>query len=409
MRGFVFLLALLVFAGCSSEDPVSVDTGGADPESWFDGNYDGTGLILQRTDIPGPDGSILTVELVASRLVYDPLTGQLHVEVFVRNASRVDLYAPARIGIGDFTPDSVLPLNANVLNESPRRWWYDYSKALGEDGVLRPGESSDAVLWILQLPGPQSFSFEAVARFAPEPQRAVLGGRVFYDLDRDGVADPDEPGGFGDVAISFPDGQHLLARPDSVGWWAVPVDAPGLYTARWISPPTLDFAPVCLTTPNPLQILLTPGPDGLPQSFRQANFGIDPEPCFMNDRMPIILSDVPVDLLESDHWSLIDLVHTPVSAGTSELLVLTVGFSGCSANHPLAFAVQPPEPGRPEVLVATVVHDDLGELCDAWFNVTRSVDMTLLRRRWTDWTGQPLPRLLELHTPEGIEEFPLDQ
>ena len=129
----------------------------------------------------------------------------------------------------------------------------------------------------------------------------------------------------------------------------------------------------------------------------------------MNDRMPIILSDVPVDLLESDHWSLIDLVHTPVSAGTSELLVLTVGFSGCSANHPLAFAVQPPEPGRPEVLVATVVHDDLGELCEAWFNVTRSVDMTLLRRRWTDWTGQPLPRLLELHTPEGIEEFPLDQ
>ena len=168
----------------------------------------------------------------------------------------------------------------------------------------------------------------------------MLAGRVFNDLDRDGVADPDEPGAFGEVGVSFPDGRRLIAQPDTLGWWAVPVDMPGLYTARWISPPTLGFAPVCLTTPNPLQVLLTPGPDGLPTSFREANFGIDPEPCFVIDRMPIVLSEVPVDELESDHWSLIDLVHTPTSPGMPDLLVFTIGFSGCGPDHPLAFALQ---------------------------------------------------------------------
>jgi hypothetical protein len=407
MRGLFFLLAVLVFAGCSSEDPVSVGADGADPESWFDGSYDGTDFILQRTSVPGPDGSMLAVDLVASRLVYDAQTQQLNVEVRVRNTSRTDLYAPASVGIGEFTPDSVLPLNANLRDESPQRWWYDYSKALGEDGVLRAGEESAGVLWILQLQGPESFSFMAVARFAPEPQRAILGGRVFTDLDRDGVADPGEPGGLGEVAISFPDGQRYVARPDTLGWWAVPVDMAGLYSVQWIHPPTLGFAPVCLTTPSPLQVLLTPGPDGLPTSFREANFGIDPEPCFATDRMPIVLSDVPVDELESDHWSLIDLVHAPVSAGTVELLVFTIGFSGCGPDHPLALAVQRPNPDRPEVMVATVIHDGRNELCDAWWSVTRTVDMGLLRRQWLEWTGQPGPRMLELHTPLGIHEFAL--
>ena len=56
-----------------------------------------------------------------------------------------------------------------------------------------------------------------------------------------------------------------------------------------------------------------------------------------------------------------------------------------------------------------MVHDNLGELCLAWFNVTRTVDMSLLRRLWAEWTDQPLPRLLEMHTPQGIREFPLDR
>jgi hypothetical protein len=56
-------------------------------------------------------------------------------------------------------------------------------------------------------------------------------------------------------------------------------------------------------------------------------------------------------------------------------------------------------------MTATIVHDDLGEFCDAWFNVTRSVDLNYLRQLWFDLTGQEGPMVLELHTPQGIEVF----
>jgi hypothetical protein len=187
----------------------------------------------------------------------------------------------------------------------------------------------------------------------------------------------------------------------------VPAELPGLYTVRWISPPTAGILPICLTTPNPLQVFMTPGPDGLPDSFRDADFGIDPEPCIPWRPLPIEVSDVPVDSLDSDPWTLVELVQTGPDDPGPERLEFTIGFGGCSAGHPLTFAFERPDDSAvpKTTMTATIVHDDLGEFCDAWFNVTRSVDLNYLRQLWFDLTGQEGPMVLELHTPQGIEVF----
>ncbi|RKZ10635.1 hypothetical protein DRQ53_10735 [bacterium] len=407
-------LAMALLAGCSTTDPDDDHQDLLDPEVWFDGNFDGDGLILTRTEIFGPGGVLITLELLASNLEFDPATNQLQATVHVRNSSRIDLHAPGRVGISDFNPDSIRPLNATSTEDSAGRWWYDYSNALGQDDILSAGEESDGVLWILQLPGSTSFSFVAVARFAGEPERAVLGGRVFHDNNRDGHPDRDEPGGFGTVHVGYPDGRQMRTQPNEDGWWGLPAQAAGLYSVRWVAPPTASILPVCLTTPNPLQVILTPGPDGLPRSFREAHFGIDPLPCIGGDRMPIMVSDVPLDSLESDHWMLVGIEHKREADGAPERLDLTIGFSGCSENHPLVFAIQGPSlvdrlaDESPPHMVATVLHDDLDELCDAWWQPTRSVDVGRLRAIWADMAGPNVPLVLEFHSLLGIRILPLD-
>ncbi len=427
---FVFVFMLLagllagLFAGCSSTDPADTDRDLVDPEVWFDGDFDGDGMVLTRTETFGPGGILVTLELFASDLEFDSTTNQLQVTVHVRNTSRTDLHAPGRVGIGEFNPDSIRPLNATSTEEQVGRWWYDYSNALGEDDILSAGEESDGVLWILQLPGPESFSFAAVARFAGEPERAVLGGRVFHDNNRDGQPDRDEPGGFGTIHVIYPDGREMRTRPDQAGWWQLPVQVTGLYTVRWIAPPTASILPVCLTTPNPLQVILTPGPDALPRSFREAHFGIDPLPCIGGDMMPIMLSEVPLDSLQSDHWMLIGIEHRREVDVLRERLEITVGFSGCGPEHPLVFAVHgrpaqgdpiagDPVPGDPTVgpaprMLATVLHDDLDELCDAWWQQTRNVDVRQLRAIWAEMVGPNVPLVIEFHSPVGVQLLHLD-
>lgn len=406
MRTLSLLVALLLITGCSS-DPVEPGPGNVDPEAWFDGSFDGDGLVLQRTEVFGPGGILIEVELVAKGLSFDAALNQLKVAVAIRNSSRIDLHAPASVGLSDFNPASVVPLNANNHSVDLGRWWYDYSRTLGDDRILSAGEESAPVEWILQLARPGSFSFAAIARFAAEANRPVLGGRVFLDLDRDGIPGREEPSAFGTVEVTFPNARRMMVRPDEEGLWYVRVDTPGIHVARWIAPPTMGITPVCLTTPNPLQVLLTPGPSELPRGFTEAHFGVDPEPCLQWRMMPIWLSDVPVDSLESDPWVLVDLAQTGPDDPGPERLEITVGFGGCSANHPLAFAFE--HPGDAAIphstMVATIVHDDLGELCEAWFHTTRGVDLAVLRQQWREITGYSGSLNLELHTPAGIERF----
>jgi len=409
MRVFSLLMILLLVGGCSS-DPVEPDPDPIDPEVWFDGSYDDSGLVLQRTEVFGKGGVVVTLDLVATELEYDPREQRLSAVVQVRNTSRTDLYAPADITLSNFTPDSIRPLNAISVGEDARRWRYDYSDALGDDDILSAGEESSGVLWILQLPGPGSFSFAAVARFAAQADFGVLGGHLFLDANRDGERDPSEGPGIGSVEVTYPDGRKVVVRAAESGLWSVRSDTGGIHTARWISPPTAaGILPICLTTPNPLQILMTPGPDGVPNSFRDADFGIDPEPCVLWRPMPILVSDVPVDTLESDPWTLIRLHQTGPDVPGPERLDITVGFGGCSAGHPLTFAFErPDDTAVPKTtMTATIVHDDLGELCEAYFHTTRSVELSELRRMWLDLTGQEGPRVLEMHTPQGIEVFEL--
>jgi hypothetical protein len=411
MRTLSLLVTLLLIAGCSS-DPVEPGPESLDPEAWFDGSFDGEGIVLQRTEVFGPGGVLVEVDLVARGLSFDASVNQLKVAVAIRNSSRMNLHAPASVGLSDFNPSTVVPLNANNHSVDLGRWWFDYSRALGDDRILAAGEESEPVEWILQLPGPGSFAFAAIARFAGEPNRPVLGGRVFLDLDRDGSPGREEPPAFGTVEVTFPNARRMMVQPAEDGTWSVRIESPGIHVARWISPPTMGFAPVCLTTPNPLQVLITPGPNDLPSGFTRAHFGVDPEPCLPWRMMPIRMSESPVDSLDSDPWTLIDLAQTGPDDPGPERLEITVGFSGCSADHPLAFVYEHPgDAADPagviphSMMVATVLHDDLGELCEAYFNVTAAVDLAVLRAQWRELTGYTGPITLQLHTPQGIEVF----
>ena len=409
MRWISLLAVLLLFAACSS-DPVQPDPDPVDPEAWFDGAWDGEELVLQRSEFFGPGGVLVTVELVARDLDFDASSNQLSAQVSIRNASRTDLYAPASVAVSNFNPPTVHPLNANNYETDDLRWWYDYSRTLGDDRVLSAGETSGPVEWILQLPGPGSFSFEAVARFAGEPDRPQIGGRIFVDRNRDGLPSPDEPAGIGSVVVTYPDGRRQFVLAGEDGWWLAPVARAGLYTARWSPDPALPIAPVCLTTPNPLQVMITPGPDGGPTGFMQAHFGIDPEPCFQPRRLPILISDVPVDSLESDPWDLVEVTRPGPDEPYPDRLDLAIAFSGCSANHPLSFVFgRPDDSAVPQTtMVATIVHDDLGELCDAYFVVRRALDLGQLRAMWLDLTGYSGTLAIELHTPQGIERLVVD-
>ena len=48
------------------------------------------------------------------------------------------------------------------------------------------------------------------------------------------------------------------------------VEELGLYRVELIS---MVDCPVCFTTTNPIEVVLLPGPDDLPQSYRNAVFG----------------------------------------------------------------------------------------------------------------------------------------
>lgn len=104
--------------------------------------------------------------------------------------------------------------------------------------------------------------------------QARIGGRLFFDLDRDGLADSDEPPYLaGGVQVTGPDGTVAWASPGRDGHWETAVAEAGLYEVFFQS---LEMGPlpVPTTTPNPRSVVLTTGADGILQSFLDAHVGV---------------------------------------------------------------------------------------------------------------------------------------
>jgi len=370
-------LLLAFLAGCSDSMSPPAAGGGA---ALFDGTLDpaASQFVLKRVTLPTPGYEPVVVELVGSNLRVDRLAERVSLEVAIRNPGDRTLLAPATLWVGCFRPGTVTVHNA----ELGRRYsgclthGFDYSRLLGGDDVLQPGETSRGKTWIFGDPGLVSFSFEVEAVFELQPLGPHISGTVFQDGNRNGTRDSFEgPLTFQDAGVSVrgPDGVVRPAPVRSDGGYRLRVERPGLYRVT-CGPSRLDCCPICVTTQNPLEVVLVAGPEGTPQSYEGADFGVVPGTC--DDPIPqVLLVDAPPELIPQDSYTLLD------AKLEGDVLSLRVGFSGCAADHP--FALYAGAAFMESIPVQTWVvlsHDGRGEVCRAYFERTLQFDLDPIRR-----------------------------
>jgi len=427
--GVVALVAgslALALSGCSDSSTPPATPGGDQGSELVAGELEpgAQTFVLRRIETPVPGFAPIRVALIGGNLSVDPIMETVSLDVAVRNDGQEPLHAPARIWLSDFVPPAVTVLNADfypgppdtnpaVTPPPPPRWGFDYTELLGGDQVLAPGETSEAKTWTFQVPGLTGFSFRARPEFGMVPDLPRIAGRVFLDRNRDGVPQPDEPPFMcGPIHATGPDGFEMTAIPDRSGRYAIPVELPGLYTLTLrVIPPNdrtqplhdgeddddadnRDWTPPSFTTPNPLQVLLAPGPDGRPQSFLEAHFGL-----FIptgGGYPPVLPSPVPLDSLGGDHYQYLQ------GRLRANLLVLGIGYSGCQPEHPLALYFAPgPQMSPLPHFDLVLVHDGLGEMCDAWWERRVAFDLTPLRAR-PDGSFVLMPITLHLRDFQGV-------
>jgi hypothetical protein len=209
-------------------------------------------------------------------------------------------------------------------------YWYD--EQLGSDRVLDPGEVSDGKLWRFRTEDQGPFSFAMRIDAGTPPVMAVIAGGGFWDENRNGVRDEDEWHLPGFVRVTAPDSTVATLTTDRSGFYYYPLHTTGLHVLHF--EPMIDtlakteedrFAPIAWSTPNPLHVLITPGPDGEPRGFHEAHFGAYADlPAVPRIR----LTDTPVDSLHREPWQLIQ-----AALHEHDMMSYEVGFSGCEPGH----------------------------------------------------------------------------
>lgn len=403
VAGLIALVAglVLLLGGCSDTERPATSGDQTQGAALVDGSLQpgGQTFVLKALDETQPGRAPIRVELIGSNLQIDREAETVSLDVAIRNAGERPLYAPATIWISNLVPPDVEVLNADLgpapVAQSdppiPRRG-FAYTELLGDDQVLTAGETSDVGTWSFHVPGLAAFSFRASAEFGMVPDLPLIAGRCFNDRNRNGQIDDGEPPvPNGMVTITAPDGTTLIARPGEDGAYSVPVTLPGLYNLLY-NPLIRCRCEVVFTTPNPVQALLPPGPDGRPASFLDADFGLfigaeeDTIP-------PVLLSPVPLDLLKSDFY------HYAEGGVRGDNLLLRVGFSGCGPGHPFTLYWAPGPEASPMLRSAdlVLVHDDRGELCDAAWQRNLTFDLRPLRPN-----GGVGPITLRFHDFQGV-------
>lgn len=388
---FLPLLALLAaFGGCSDAASPAKDGGNRlDPVA-------GT-FALKELTVPGPDGRLVPLRLEGTGLVTDAEAGTVALSVQVRNLSGEAVNPPLIVWLADLQPADVAPLNANqtasgdAANDS-NRYGFDYT-ALLEGGSLPAGEATPGKTWVFSDASLAPFSFSARIETGVFDGQARIGGRLFFDLDRDGLADRNEPPFLaGGVQVTGPDGTVAWASPGRDGHWETAVAEAGLYEVLFQS---LEMSPlpVPTTTPNPRSVVLTRSSDGVLQSFLDAHVGVarDWTPptnvIGFTDRRPIDL-----------HLAWWMFVSSEVDGPT---LRMQVGFSGCQPEHEFSLWMSggflESMPPRAHL---TLVHETQ-EACDAAFTGSPEFNLRPLYARYLDEYG-PGPLVLVVHGPDGF-------
>ncbi len=392
------MLALAVaLGGCSDTTaPEGGDSGLG--RIGTEGTYDpdaGT-FVLKTLQVPPPfEGQPVQIQLIGSNLAIDNSGTQVSLDVAIRSLHPEPLYAPAVVWVEDFTPPGVSVTNADYVLSPPstdakqdtfayfERYGFDYSELLG-DGVLDPEETSEAKTWIFHDPGQVSFSFGGWAEFGLAPDLPRIAGRCFFDENGNGWPEPWEQGLGGSwVIATLPNGDRVDIMPDPEGYYSFPIQDVGLYEMRCDLMWGMPYLP-CWTTPYPLEVLITPAPDGTPNSFLDAHFGF----CWEvpNVPPPIVFTDVPAPDLHFGHWTLI-----AAEVFGEHFLRMHVGFSGCQPDHPFTlYASGGYMESLPPQINVVLVHE-IEEDCDAWFEAELVFDLGPL---WEDFLSSYGPGLL---------------
>ena len=402
------LLAAMLLTGACSDSTAPNDTADGNGRVGTQGTFDpdADSFVLKTLELPPPwDGPPVQIQLVGSNLTVDEAGQYVSLDVAIRNISDRPLYAPAVVWVENFTPASVTITNADLTLAPPSfaatdtsfagwlRYGFDYSDFLGSDGVLEDQESSGTKTWTFHDPGLVSFSFQGWAEFGTAPDHPRIAGMCFADLNHNGIPDPDDlplQGAF--VTTVTPDGEILRAHTDEDGHYAFHVESVGLYSLEagivFGMPP---FPP--WTTPNPREVLLTPGPDGAPNSFLEAHFGMaasDPPP----PNPGIGFSDLPPNELHHADWTFIE-AHIE-----GYLLRLRVGFSGCNPEHPFTLWMSGGFMESMPVQANIVLVNELEENCDAWFETDLHFNLQPLGEEFIQTYG-PGRLVLNFVQPDG--------
>lgn len=347
-------------------------------------------VVLSRTE--GPDGTRLS--LVGRHLQADASSGRVSLDVSIRNDGDVHVFGPFEVRLHSFRPARVTPANADhhyVDRGGVETWVYGYD-AVDSMGI-GPGGETAARQWQFDMPELAPFSFGARIGLAHGPATPSLGGMVYLDDGYLGPPNADRrPFAGGIVELTRPDGSSGEAVVGDEGRYRFPLAAAGLHELRYLPPPS--FAPVCFTTPNPLQVVVTAGEDGQPEGYLRADFGVDPS-CG-GPVPPVRLFSGKDPDAPRDPWSLL-------AAGAQGSVVrLRVGISGCGPDHPFAlFASTDFMESEPVQVRAFLAHDDLDQLCDAWFERELRFDASPLLRAHAEAYGAPGPVVLRLELPDG--------
>lgn len=395
----------LGLAGCSdstdipASDPVgsggALVTGGVDP---------GAGSFVLQTLTIAPDRlTRIPIQLIGNNLVVTGDSNQVALDVAIRNLWSGPLYSPALVAIYDFAPGGVLPVNADGVivpmgpDGSPigeDQYYYNYSDQMGDDGMLAAGETSEARTWIFDDPALVSFSFGARAEFGLEPDRPRIGGVCFWDRNANGIRDPEDgPMPAGLVFLTTPGGETTRTYCDDQGTYSFPVHQSSLYTLTF--DPLIDtLIPIFFTTPYPLQVLLTPGPDGLPNSYLEAHFGMANQ---MTPRPePVQFTDLPADSLQQVHWNFIDAEVLP-----DITLRMRVGLSGCQPVQPASLYMSGGFMESEPVQANIVFVNESQEVCGAYWETSYDFDLAPLYRQYLDAYG-PGVVVLNLRDFQGL-------
>ncbi len=390
---FLFIVALIVFSGCSdSSEPAAGNgesSGTIDP---------GTGtFVLKSVDVPLPGGGFVPVELIGTDLMLDDDGEHIDLTVAVRNAGRVPL-SPLALWLEEFTPPSTIVVNADstkppfgsMLPIPPYAFAFVYDDEFGSDRVLDPGEISASRLWRFGTLDQTPFSFALRVVPASEPTESAISGDCFWDENRNGVKDEGEGPLPGFVVVIAPDGTRTTMQTDRSGHYAYQLHTTGLhevsfdplvYTLDGGDDDPYPFAPIAYSTPNPRHVLITPGPDGLPRGFHDAHFGAYTD---LPPPLPVIrFTDAPPNSLHLEPWHLMEVVVTE-----DDRLGVAVGYSGCQPEHRFSLWMSGGFMESFPVQANIVLVHETAEECDAAFQNEYLFDLAPLAASFREAYGR---------------------